>query len=82
MIIKNKYGIVRMSSNYALFQSRVKTDPDGYSLNPLRLDDLEAPNAKRGGAKSQETAKTISTGGGYSFFGESLYPRTFEITGI
>jgi len=66
----NNECIAHMTSDYELFQSRAKTDKDGYTLNPLRLDGLQAIDAKSVGTKLQEIAKNATTGGEYLPIGE------------
>jgi N12 class adenine-specific DNA methylase len=66
----NNECIARMTADYETFQSRAKTDKDGYTLNPLRLDGLQATDVKSVGAKLQEIAKNASTDGGYMSIGE------------
>lgn len=67
---RNNDYITRMSSDYEKFCSRVKIDADGYPLNPLRLDGLQATDVKSVGTKLQEIAKNASIAGGYLSIGE------------
>jgi len=60
----------RMSSDHAAFQSRAKTDQDGYFLNPLRLDGLQTTDVKSIGGKLQEIAINANTDGEYISIGE------------
>lgn len=66
----NNECIAHMTSDYEVFQSRVKTDKDGYILNPLQLDGLQATDVKSVGTKLQEIAKNITTNGEYMPIGE------------
>jgi hypothetical protein len=66
----NNECIAKMSADYDVFQSRAKTDKDGYILNPLKLDDLQATDVKSLGIKLQEIAKNVTTGGEYLPIGE------------
>jgi N12 class adenine-specific DNA methylase len=66
----NNECINRMSSDHAAFQSRAKTDQDGYFLNPLRLDGLQTTDVKSIGGKLQEIAINANTGGEYISIGE------------
>ncbi|MBV5283821.1 MAG: DNA methylase [Paludibacter sp.] len=66
----NNECIAHMTSDYEMFQSRVKTDKDGYILNPLQLDGLLATDVKSVGTKLQEIAKNITTNGEYMPIGE------------
>lgn len=66
----NNECIARMTSDYEAFQSRAKTDKDGYTLNPLMLDGLQATDVKSVGAKLQEISKNATTGGEYMPIGE------------
>ncbi|MDD4993619.1 MAG: N-6 DNA methylase [Paludibacter sp.] len=66
----NNECIGRMSADYTSFQSHAKTDQDGYSLNPLRLDGLQTTNVKNIGGKLQEIAINANTGGEYISIGE------------
>lgn len=59
-----------MSADYCAFQSHAKTDKDGYTLNPLKLDGLQAMAVKSVGTKLQEIAKNITTNGEYMPIGE------------
>jgi len=54
-----------MTSDYEAFQSRVKTDKDGYILNLLQLDGLQSIDVKSVGTKLQEIAINATTGGEY-----------------
>jgi hypothetical protein len=66
----NNECITRMNSDYAAFQSRVKTDQDGYFLNPLRLVGLQTTDVKSIGGKLQEIAINTNTDGEYISIGE------------
>lgn len=66
----NNEHITRMTCDYEAFQSRVKTDQDGYTLNPVRLEGLQVNDVKSVGSKLQEIAKNVSTGGEYLNIGE------------
>lgn len=66
----NNECIARMSSDYEAFQSRAKTDQDGYVLNPLQIDGLQVTDVKSVGAKLREIAKNASTDGEYMPIGE------------
>jgi hypothetical protein len=66
----NNECIARLTSDNERFQSRLKTDQDGYSLNSLRLDGLNATDVKSVGTKLQEIARNVSTNGDYLSIGE------------
>jgi len=66
----NNECIAHMTSDYEAFQSRAKTDKDGYVLNSLRLDGLQSTDVKDLGTKLQEIAKNITTNGEYMPIGE------------
>ncbi len=65
----NEY-ISRMTCDHEAFQSRAKTDQDGYTLNPVRLDGLQTSDVKSVGAKFQEIAKNANTSCDYLTIGE------------
>ncbi len=67
---RNNGCIARLTSDYEKFQSRLKTDQDGYPLNPLLLDGLQATDVKSVGAKLQEIARNMATNGDYLSIGE------------
>lgn len=67
---RNNEHIARMTSDYGAFQSRAITDQYGYTLNPVRLDGLQATDVKSIGGKLQEIARTADTGGNYMAIGE------------
>ncbi|MTK53339.1 helicase-related protein [Paludibacter sp.] len=67
---RNKECIIRLTSDYEKFQSRLQTDQDGYPLNPLRLDGLQATDVKSVGSKLQDIARNTSTKGDYLSIGE------------
>jgi len=66
----NNECISHMTSDYEAFQSRAKTDKDGYILNLLQLDGLQSTDVKDLGTKLQEIAKNITTNGEYMPIGE------------
>jgi N12 class adenine-specific DNA methylase len=66
----NNECIAQMSTDYALFQSRAKTDKDGYTLNPLKLDGLQTTDVRSVGIKLQQITKNVTTGGEYLPIGE------------
>ena len=66
----NNECIARMTCDYEAFQSHAKTDKDGYTLNPLMLDGLQATDMKSVGGKLQEIFKNATTGGEYMSIGE------------
>jgi N12 class adenine-specific DNA methylase len=67
---RNKECMARLASDYEKFQSRLQTDQDGYSLNPLRLKGLQATDVKSVGSKLQDIARNTSTKGDYLSIGE------------
>lgn len=67
---QNNECITRMSADYTAFQSRAKTDKDGYILNLLQLDGLQATDVKSIGTKLQEIAINTNTNGEYRAIGE------------
>ena len=69
-LARNNDHITRMTSDYGAFQSRAITDQYGYTLNPVRLDGLQATDVKSIGGKLQEIARTADTGGNYMAIGE------------
>jgi len=66
----NNECIAQMDSDYEVCKSRAKTDKDGYTLNPLKLDGLVTTDVNSVGIKLQEIAKNATTGGDYLSIGE------------
>ncbi len=66
----NNECIAHMTSDYEIFQSRMNTDKEGYTLNPLRLAGLQTTDVKSVGTKLQEIAKNVTTNGEYMSIGE------------
>ncbi len=70
MLNRNNECIARLTSDNEKFQSRLLTDQDGYPLNPLRLDGLQATDVRSVGSKLQDIVRNASTGGEYLSIGE------------
>ena len=66
----NNGHIAKLTADYETFTSRAQTDEDGYYRNPVKLDGLDATDAKSVGTRLQEIAKNATTGGEYLPIGE------------
>ncbi|MFA5850047.1 MAG: helicase-related protein [Bacteroidales bacterium] len=66
----NNEIIARMTTDWSLFNSRVKVDIEGNKLNPISLDGVQGSDIKAIGAKLQEINDTANTQGEYKVIGE------------